>query len=518
VRALRAAALTLLTIAAPASNLEQLAAEGFHLRVRLGNPLPSQMLRPSGPCVLSNRHGQVTGRVSAGAVLRIDAAARGRPPAVWRVVVGEFQAASKTSARALAARVRAVVGRRAQTLEVDRQRGAHLLVTLGPFETHGQAESMREAVTRVFPGARVWHDSRHREAGRLRLRDAAGQDLGLFWEEVSLKPVDDDTVISARHGDSERTYRGRLICRATETDRILLVNDVHVEDFLMSVVAAEIGGDAPREALRAQAVAARSEALHKVEGSHFASIHYDLDDTPRTMVYPGVARETEASRRAVRATRGVVLMHGGEVCDAVFSHSCGGVTADSADVWLSPGVPYLRSRADMPRARPRPHLSSERAVRTLLANPPAVMCNPQGRRQFPSYARRHFRWSVRFSARNLAAQLGVNLGGVKSVRVAERGDSGRVIRLVIEGGAGTVELSKSTEIRRAIPDLESTLFVVDEGRDSDGTLREVRFVGGGWGHGVGMCQMGAYVRALESQRFDEILEAYFTDAELRRIY
>ena len=78
--------------------------------------------------------------------------------------------------------------------------------------------------------------------------------------------------------------------------------------------------------------------------------------------------------------------------------------------------------------------------------------------------------------------------------------------------------TKSTQIRRAIPDLDSTLFVVDEGRDGDGTLREVRFVGGGWGHGVGMCQMGTYVRALESQRFDEILEAYFTDAELRRIY
>ncbi len=148
---------------------------------------------------------------------------------------------------------------------------------------------MREAVTRLLPEARVWHDNRDREAGRLRLRDAAGRELGLFWEEVSLKPVDDDTVIAARHGDSERTYRGRLICRATETGRILLVNDVHVEDFLMSAVAAEIGGDAPPEALRAQAVAARSEALHKVEGSHFASIHYDLDDTPRTMVYPGVA-------------------------------------------------------------------------------------------------------------------------------------------------------------------------------------------------------------------------------------
>lgn len=509
----------ILCLSAPAATLEQLIAENFHVRVRIGDPRDEQVLVPTGPCLLLDRHGEIVRTVQGGERLTITCPERDAPPPEWRVVLASFSIAGKPSARALAARVAEATGAGTSMMLVpDEDEGQRIRVTLGHCESRAEANEMLHRVSEIAPKAFIWQDSDRRRVPRLAIASPGRESVERAWEEVTLAPLDDATQISARRNGDRRSYRGRLILRGTADREILLINDVHIEDYLCSVVAAEIGGEAPEAALCAQAIAARSEALHKVARMHHSSIHYDLDDTPYTMTYPGVEAETPTSRAAVAETRGLTLMFEGEICDAVYGHSCGGVTADCAEVWHAPSIPYLRTRRDTVRANPPPARIDDATVAAFLEGSPDVLCDPEGNSRFPNYAKEYFRWTARFSAENLAAQLGVDFGGITSVRVAERGPSGRVMRLVVEGPEATEELVKNTELRERLEVLRSSLFVVEEKRDANGTLLEVRFLGGGWGHGVGLCQMGARTRALNGQTYREILDAYYTDTELRRLY
>jgi peptidoglycan hydrolase-like amidase len=520
VRWLLSSGLLALAISAAAADLDHLAAEHFHIRVRLGDAAHRQTLEPHGECVMLNRAGEVRFQVPQGRRLVITCPEWVAAPPTWRVVLGEFGGREKTSARALAARMRETANLPTEIVEIrdgEDDYPRQLLVTFGQFGTRGEAETHRATLGSLVPVTRVWHDERERHIGRLRVSDRDGDEIGRFWEQCTLLPADEETTVAARVGDQWRTFRGRMICRVDDEGKILLIDDLLIEDYLASVVAQEIG-DAPPAAMQAQAIVCRSEALHKVDTFHHRSPFYDLCDTTHCQVFHGIAAETAASRLAARDTRGMVLMSDGDICDAVYCDTCGGVTGSESEVWMSDGSRYLVARLDAEDAGPAPDLSSESAVRHFLDHPPDVMCNPEGHSGFPPYARQHFRWAVHCSPDQLDGALGGGLGEIRSVEVTQRGRGGRVMELRIRGSDGSTTLEKTSEIRAALTDLQSSLFVVDEERDAGGRLTGVRFHGGGWGHGVGMCQTGAFMRALAGQSCSEILRAYFPGTELRRIY
>lgn len=507
--------------AVAAAQLEELVARHFHIRVRLGDPAEVQRLEAVGRCVVLDRAEEIALRVAAGERLVVDCPEVAPAPPVWRVVVGEFAGHERSAAQALAARLSEAAHYPVDVIALgargDEEPPEMLRVTLGQFASEEEAEAHRRGLGELAPRARLWHDDRGRPVGRLRLRTAEGEELGRFWERFTLLPAEEEALIGVRRGEETLRFRGRVVCQVDEEGRVQLINVVHVDDYLMGVVALEIG-EGPPAAMQAQAIVARSEALHKANTSHHPSPDYDLCDGTHCMVYRGVGAETEAARLAVRETRGMVLLWEGEVCDAVYCHSCGGVTGSEADVWISEGTDYLVARLDTERAGPAPDLSSEAAVRAFLTDPPRVMCDPRGHNGLPDHEESNFRWRQRISAAELAEAAGADLGDIRGVEVTARGRSGRVLRLAIRGSEGTRVLEKTSAIRGALPDLRSSLFVVDEERDEQGRFTGAVFIGGGWGHGVGMCQVGATVRALAGQACREILGSYFPGAELRRVY
>ena len=313
-----------------------------------------------------------------------------------------------------------------------------------------------------------------------------------------------------------RTYRGAVYFAVDRAGRLAVGNELGAEALLSGLVGAETFVSAPHAALRAQAVTARNEVLSKVGKRHLTDPFLLCDDV-HCQVYPGSAREARRTTEAVKATRGEMLFSGGNLVDAFYSASCGGSSEANDAVWPVPAHPSLAHRFDAPpgHAPAEPPGSSGDAVQRFLASPPAgTYC------QASSYAGRSFRWRRRLTARRLEALVGRRyaVGPVQDVRILARGPGGRVTELVVEGANDQVTVRGELTIRRLFGGLKSALFVLEPERDAAGALKALSFSGGGFGHGVGMCQIGAIGRAEAGQDYREILRHYYGGAEVRRIY
>lgn len=310
-------------------------------------------------------------------------------------------------------------------------------------------------------------------------------------------------------------YRGRLLLTARGSG-FDVINQIMLDDWLKGVLPAEIGGDAPPEALKAQAVAARSEAVRKLVKPPHASEGYDFCTGVHCQAYKGTKGETPAAVAACDGTLGVVLTAGGDVLDAVYHNVCGGATAQPEDVWDSKPLPGFVAVLDTGGRPTRANLATEAAMEKFLFSPPAdMLCDPDGKNGYPKYAQKYYRWTKSVGAAQLQAAGGV--GRVKDVRVIERRPSGRVRKLAIVGERGTRVIEKELPIRKAL-DLWSGLFIVRTEKDSAGYVRSATFVGAGNGHGVGLCQHGARVLASRGATYDRILLHYYPGARLARIY
>jgi SpoIID/LytB domain protein len=311
----------------------------------------------------------------------------------------------------------------------------------------------------------------------------------------------------------DRRYRGRCHLVAVDS-QIRVINEVQLDDYLKGVLPAEIGADAHPEALKAQAICARSEALHRLTRSPHASDGYDLCDSVHCMVYKGVSVETAAANAAVDATFGMVLVANGEVLNAVYHNVCGGLTAPPEDVWDSRPIAGLESVLDTDRPKVVPDLSSDSALlRFLESDSSGFFCHPGGE-GYPAYARKYFRWEKTMTAAELARACGV--GVVTDIRVIERRPSGRVRRLEIVGTQGRRIIEKELPIRQTLG-LWSGMFVLRTNRSS-GRIESVTFTGGGNGHGVGLCQQGARVMAARGHSAADILRHYYPGAQVRQVY
>ncbi|HVA16415.1 MAG TPA: SpoIID/LytB domain-containing protein [Candidatus Dormibacteraeota bacterium] len=363
-----------------------------------------------------------------------------------------------------------------------------------------------------------------------------------FTSEVTLTPpdlascafaLDDVTIGIGFHWERKerQAFRGAFRLAKREAG-LTVINDVPLEEYVTSVISSEMSASCPLEMLKAHAVISRSwlwfpkanpsrsgrrhsEALdpHEILRWYGREAHPDFDvcADDHCQRYQGITKAfSPAAAEGVRATAGEFLRYNGAICDARFSKSCGGITERYATAWEDEDIPYLTSVFDGP-AQSRPY-SPETWIRS---NPPAY-CNTHDSellaRVLPGFdqeTRDFYRWRVAYTPGELAdlirSRLAVSLGPIRDVQALARGPSGRIYRLKIAGERDYVIIGKELEIRRALSrtHLYSSAFVVDK--------EPGRFVlrGAGWGHGVGLCQIGAAVMANEGKTYKEILQHYY---------
>ncbi|WP_224362336.1 SpoIID/LytB domain-containing protein [Hyalangium versicolor] len=391
-------------------------------------------------------------------------------------------------------------------------------------ELSPQAAAARQAELLRQSGARttLFEEVQTPARGILEVRDAAGNVVGLAQDSLMAETKDDSGfdirqveyhVGYENHGFEDRSYRGALQLTVDRFGTLAVVNVVKLEDLLKGLVPSETYARAHMEALKAQAVTARGEVLAKVGTKHLAD-PYLLCSEQHCAVYRGRTGEAPSTTAAVEATRGEALFSkDGRLVDSVYSAVCGGHTENNEVVWGGPPDPSLRGQPDLletSAGQPSPQdLESFLAATDLPA-----ACRLSSLAQ-PN----KFRWEKRFTAAQVNAfteSLGV--GPVQAMTLSERGVSGRARVLTISGEKGATQIRGELNIRKLFGMLNSSMAVVEPTRDAEGRILAWVFRGGGWGHGVGMCQTGAIGRAEAGQRYRDILRHYYNGAEVAPIY
>jgi stage II sporulation protein D len=363
-----------------------------------------------------------------------------------------------------------------------------------------------------------------------------------FTSEVTLTPsdpascafaLDDVTIGIGFHWERKerQLFRGALRVEKREAG-LTAINDVSLEEYVTSVISSEMSASCPLELLKAHAVISRSWLWfpkanpsrrerrqsrgidsHEVLRWYGREAHPDFDvcADDHCQRYQGITKVfSPAAAEAVRATAGEFLRYNGAICDARFSKCCGGITERYAAAWEDEDIPYLRSVRDGPAQF---DFSSPEAW--IRSKPPAY-CNTNDSEllsrvlpRFDQETRDFYRWRVAYTPEELAdlirSRLAVDLGPIRDLQALARGPSGRIYRLKVTGERDYIIVGKELEIRRALSrtHLYSSAFVVDK-ESGHFVLR-----GAGWGHGVGLCQIGAAVMANESKTYTEILQHYY---------
>jgi len=447
-----------------------------------------------------------------------------------RVQLGEFRftdreglgaAQAEWRARGVAVRTQALGGVYGIAGKVIDNRRVLLLVD----EAHSVEDAMKsQAELLRAHGVRtsLFEEVRQPARAILEVLDESGAVVGLAQDRLDAQ-TPDGAGFDVRqveygvgydfHGFEDRTFRGALQLVVDRAGLLAVVNVVPLEDLLKGLVPAEIFARAHPEALKAQAVTARGEVLAKVGIKHLAD-PYLLCAEQHCAVYRGRTGEAASTTAAVEATRGEALFGvGGRLVDSVYSAVCGGHTEDNDVVWGGPPDPNLRGRPDT--LEPSGAGLDPSHLEAWLAAP-----SPRAACQLSRFAQpSKFRWEKRFSAAQvdaLVARLGV--GHVHAMSLGERGVSGRARVLSVSGDQGATQVRGELNIRRLFGMLNSSMAVVEAQRDAEGRPTHWVFRGGGWGHGVGMCQNGAIGRAEAGQRYQDILRHYFNGAEVAPIY
>ncbi len=324
-----------------------------------------------------------------------------------------------------------------------------------------------------------------------------------------------------------RTYRGELEFRISRSGKLVAINVLPLQEYLMGVVPGEMSPSFPMEALKAQAIAARTFFLY-----NFGRVHrddpFDVCADVHCQAYVGTKNQNDKVARAVQETEGLVLQHNGELCTTPFSAMCGGHTEHSHNVWNGDPLPCLAGVFDVLKpemVQAKFDLSLEDNARTWIESSPDVFCNIDkgGNPSYAQYAKKFFRWQETFTRqeleRNIHRYTGTEFGSLIDLQPVSRGVSGRLIELRIVGTTNTFTIGKELRIRKAMTPktLYSACFVID--KVGSGNMPD-KFVltGAGWGHGVGMCQIGAALMAEGGKKADDILRHYFTGAKIKALY
>ncbi|MBT8441101.1 MAG: SpoIID/LytB domain-containing protein [Gammaproteobacteria bacterium] len=348
------------------------------------------------------------------------------------------------------------------------------------------------------------------------------------------------------------SFEGALrVLRSSDGDGITAVNIVDIETYIASVVSSEMNADCPDALIRSHSIISRSWLLAQRYPQRIGRTS-EMRDEPDEIIrwydrtshddfdvcaddhcqrYYGVGPIGDMSmQRAVEDTHGQVLTYGSRICDARFSKCCGGITEDARTAWSDESIPYLTPVPDLEKAAPLEPADDEISFRKHLDSPSAAYCNCTDDQTLkailPDRDRRttqdFFRWNAALThseVRHLVeSKLGVDMGRVTGLHPVERGPSGRLSRLLIAGDKRRLTVGKELEIRRVLSTrhLLSSAFAVSlEGPGK----RPSKFLlsGAGWGHGVGLCQIGAAVMATRGIDHRAILSHYYANTRLETL-
>ncbi len=390
---------------------------------------------------------------------------------------------------------------------------------------------------------------------------------GVRYERIKFAPVNDDCTFELKnvtigvnfHWERKENQRFRGALSFIISDgKLTAVNEIGIEEYLVSVISSEMSANASLELLKAHAVISRSWVLKQVDNrrkqesvTHIADRPgehiqwYDHDDHADFDVcaddhcqrYQGITRATTPKvREAVEATRAMVLTYGDDehydICDARFSKCCGGVFEEFENCWEPVHHSYLEARRDSDNENDYPDLTIEENAEKWILSRPEAFCNTDDNAVLSQVLNNYdretadfYRWRVEYTREELAtlvkSRSGIDFGVIKDLVPIERGTSGRLVRLKIVGTKLSLVIGKELEIRKFLSPshLYSSAFVVERiNIDADGVPERIVLHGAGWGHGVGLCQIGAAVMGAKGYDWKAILLHYFVNAEIRTFY
>lgn len=395
---------------------------------------------------------------------------------------------------------------------------------------------------------------------------------GDLLEELSFEPTSNDCSFDLKdvviglnfHWERKENQRFRgLLKFIIDGSKLTAINEIVAEDYLTSVISSEMSATASEELLKAHAVISRSWLLHPLQNqeprtknqepdlllatdyllpaTHYikwyernAHTQFDVCADDHCQRYQGITRaSTAVVRKAIEATRGEVLMYEGKICDARFSKSCGGITEAFENCWAPEHHPYLIPVVDNSEAPVgfELDLTDNVNAENWIRKSPEAFCNTTDKKILAQVLNNYdqettdfYRWTVEYTQTELSELLarrsGIDFGSIIDLIPVKRGESGRIIELKIVGTKETVIVGKELEIRKWLSNshLYSSAFVVDTSDIVDDIPQHFTLTGAGWGHGVGLCQIGAAVMGEKGFQYDDILLHYFKNAELKRIY
>ena len=388
---------------------------------------------------------------------------------------------------------------------------------------------------------------------------------GNHYRELTFRPQEKDASFSISdvtigvnfHWERKetQTFQGTLRL-VVEEDKICAINELPVEAYLTSVISSEMSSTSSLELLKAHAVISRSWLLAQMAkrkrlsdgNDNFFSFTkkddelirwYDREDhtifdvcaDDHCQRYQGITHAMDARVvEALRVTIGQVLTYEDEICDARFSKCCGGATEEFQYCWENIRKPYLAAVADSTTTL-LPDLTVERNAQKWIRSAPEAFCNTRDKKvlaqvlnDYDNETPDFYRWRVEYTQEQLsqliARKMEMDFGGIRALIPVERGGSGRISRLRIEGTLRTMTIGKELEIRRILSDthLLSSAFVVDTDGETNGLPDKFILTGAGWGHGVGLCQIGAAVMGEKGFQYDDILLHYYQGAQITKLY
>ena len=391
---------------------------------------------------------------------------------------------------------------------------------------------------------------------------------GNLYRELTFTPQEDNNSFSLYdvtiginfHWERQETqvFMGTLKL-VVEEEKIVAINILPVEDYLTSVISSEMSANSSLELLKAHAVVSRSwlfaqiekrKAMSGKDEGFFSFIKtkdeyirwYDREDhtifdvcaDDHCQRYQGITKATSPTvAEAVKATRGCLLMYDNKICDARFSKCCGGATEEFEYCWEDKHYPYLSAVRDAEEEenRPLPDLTNEEEAEHWIRKAPKSFCDTHDKKILSQILNNYYqettdfyRWKVRYTQEELAELIRTNTksdyGDIIDLIPVQRGPSGRICKLKIVGSLKTMTIGKELEIRRTLSNshLFSSAFVVDKGNLKDGVPQWFLLSGAGWGHGVGLCQIGAAVMGEKGYSYEEILLHYYKGADIRKYY
>lgn len=342
-------------------------------------------------------------------------------------------------------------------------------------------------------------------------------------------------------------------------DKITLINILPIEYYLTSVISSEMSAKCSLDLLKAHSIVSRSWLLAQIEKSNeiksdkkeykrvFESenekiVWYDREDheffdvcaDDHCQRYQGITKVfTHIAKEAVKQTKGIIVENNGKICDTRYSKSCGGISETFENVWEPIHYEYLQSVIDY-KYEPEDFnidFSNEKNSEKWIIGNPTAFCNTNDKKilsqillDYDQETKDFYRWKVEYSQEEinklLKEKLGVDFGMILDLTPIERGKSSRLIKLKITGTNKILTIGKELEIRRALSPthLYSSSIIIEKENIENGIPQKFIIKGAGWGHGVGLCQIGAAVMAEQGYKFDEILLHYFKNARLKKIY